>query len=133
MAKLSNLILQTADVTGIPEATVREISRRLREGGLIKTGRGGRYGGADMTPNDAAYLLSGLLIARATSLSFTDIAAMAASLMKGLTSHHPRGHRMIPARWDPRLELSELCKLKAGHSFGEAFVALIASFMNGEF
>lgn len=133
MAKLSELILQTADVTGIPEATVREISRRLREGGLIKTGKGGRYGGADMTPNDAAYLLSGLLIARASSVSFTDIASIVRSHLKGLTSHAPRGHRMVRARWDNRLELSELCKLKSGHGFGEAFAALIASFVNGEF
>jgi hypothetical protein len=32
-----------------------------------------------------------------------------------------------------RLELSELCGLKAGHAFGDALAALIASFSNGEF
>jgi hypothetical protein len=40
---------------------------------------------------------------------------------------------MVWARSDKRLELSELCKLKSGHGFGEAFAALIASFVNGEF
>jgi hypothetical protein len=133
MAKLSELIMRTAAVTGTPEATVREISRRLREGGLIQTGKGGRYGGADMTPRDVACLLSGLLIVRASSVSFADIASVAKSHLDGLTSHIPRSHRMIPARWDRRLELSELCKLKVGHGFGEAFAGLIASFANGEF
>jgi hypothetical protein len=37
---------------------------------------------------------------------------------------------MVSARWDRRLELSELCKLKSGHTFGDAVAALIASFLN---
>lgn len=134
MAKLSDLILRTAETTGIPEPTVREIGRRLREAGLIQTGKGGRYGGAEMTPNDAACLLTGLLIAKASSPSFADIAVLTKSHLKDLTSHNTgRGHRIIHARWDSRLGLSELRKLKRGHAFGEAFAALIASFVNGEF
>src|SRR5271170_3484731 len=102
MAKLSDLILCTSEVTGIPEGTVREISRRLREDGLIGTGKGGRYGGAEMTPNDAASLLTALLIVRASSISLSDIARLTKGHLKGLTSHNPRGHRMVLGGWDRR-------------------------------
>jgi hypothetical protein len=133
MAKLSDLVLRISEVTGISEATVREVSRRLREAGLIQTGRGGRYGGADMTPKDAASLLAGLMIVKASSPSFTEIGSLSKAHLRGLTSHVGRGHRMVSARWDRRLELSELCKLKSGHAFGDAVAALITSFLNGEF
>jgi hypothetical protein len=133
MAKLSELVLRIAEVTGIPEATVREVSRRLREGGLIQTGKGGRYGGADMTPTDAASLLTGLLIVKASSASFAEIASLTKAHLRGLTAHSGRGHRVVSARWDRRLELSAFCGLKSGHAFGDAVAALIASFSNGEF
>jgi hypothetical protein len=45
MAKLSDLVLRSSEITGVPLPTVREISRRLRENHLIQTGVGGRYGG----------------------------------------------------------------------------------------
>jgi len=132
MAKLSELVLRTSEVTGIPAATVREVSRRLREEGLIQTGKGGRYGGADMTPKDAASLLTGLMIVKASSPSFAEIASLTKDHLNVLKSHDAR-RRSVPARWDRRLELSELCKLKSGHTFGDAFTALIASLSNGEF
>src|SRR4029077_11225564 len=91
MAKLSELVLRTAEVTGIPEATVREVSRRLREGGLIQTGKGGRYGGAGMTPKDAASLLTGLLIVKASSTPFNEIASLTKDHLRALTSHVGHG------------------------------------------
>jgi hypothetical protein len=133
MAKLSDLILRTSEVTGIAEATVREVSRRLREGGLIQTGKGGRYGGASMTPKDAASLLTGLLIVKASSPSFAEIASSTKDHLESLTSHVGVGHRMVLARWNPRLGLAELCELKSGHTFGDALAVLISLFSNGEF
>jgi hypothetical protein len=133
MAKLSDLVSRTSEVTGILVATVREVGRRLREAGLITTGRGGRYGGADMTPSDAACLLAALLIVRATSVPLTDIVQVTKTYLRGLTSHSPHGHRMVLDRWDPRLALPELCRLKWGHTLEDALTALIASFSNQDF
>jgi hypothetical protein len=133
MAKLSALVSRTSDVTGMPVETVRELGRRLREAGLIGTGAGGRYGGADMTPRDAAGLLTALLIVRASSISLTKIMQHTEDHLRGLKSHRPSGHRMVPARWSKAVRLPELCRLKTGHSFGEAFTALIASFSTQDF
>jgi hypothetical protein len=133
MTKLSDLVSRTSEVTGIPVATVREVSRRLREAGLIGTGKGGRYGGADMTPKDAAGLITALLILRASSVPLTEIVQHTKTHLRGLKSHRPRGHRMVPARWDTNLPLPELCRLKTGHSFEEAFTAVIVSFSNRDF
>jgi hypothetical protein len=133
MAKLSDLVLRTSRVTGIPTPTVREVARRLREAGFISTGKGGRYGGAHMTPRDAAGLLTALLIVRATAISMAEIAPITKAYLRGLTSHSPRGHRMVLDRWDRRLRLPELCRLNSFHTFEDAFTALIASFVNRDF
>jgi hypothetical protein len=131
MAKLSDLILRTSEVTGVPEATVREISRRLREGRLISTGKGGRYGGADMKPQDAAALLTALMIVTTSALPLNDIAKPTRLRLRGFKSYSGRDH-VHSARWDRRLALPQLCSLPAGHTFGEAFSALITSISNGE-
>jgi hypothetical protein len=133
MAKLSDLVLRTSEVTGVPVATVREISRRLREGGLIGTGKGGRYGGADMTPSDAASLLTALLIVRASSVSMTDIVPLTKTHLRGLTGYTARGHRMVLGRWDGQLALPELCGLNPGHTFEDALTALVVAFSNRSF
>jgi hypothetical protein len=133
MAKLSDLVLLTSQITGLPEATVREVSRRLREAGLIQTGKGGRYGGADMMPKDAVSLLTGLSIVRAFSVPITEIAPITRAYLRRLTSHRPHRDCMVSARWDTRLALTQLRRLKSGHTFEDAFTALIASFSNGEF
>jgi hypothetical protein len=133
MAKLSDLIQCTSEVTGIPVSTVREIGRRLRESGIISTGKGGRYGGADMTPKDAASLLTGLLISRVSCVSLAEIPSLTGVHLKDLTAHEPRVRGLVLARWDRRLELSPLCQLEPGHSFADGFAALITSFVNGEF
>jgi hypothetical protein len=133
MAKLSDLVLRTSQVTGFPVAAVREISRRLREGRLIRTGKGGRYGGADMTPRDAAYLLTALLIVRGYGVSLTQIVQLTEIYLRSLKSYSPRGHRMVLDRWDRRLALPELCRLDRGHTFEAAFIALLASVSNRDF
>jgi hypothetical protein len=132
MAKLSHLVLRTSEVTGISLPTVREVSRRLRESGLIRTGKGGRYGGADMTPNDAARLLTALLIVRGSAGSMADIVSHTKTYLI-LPSHGARDNRFVLARWSRQLGLPELCELKPGHTFESAFTALIGSFSNGQF
>jgi hypothetical protein len=128
MAKLSDLVLGCSEVTGAPVPTVREISRRLREGGLISTGKRGRYGGTDMAPGDAASLLTALLIVRASAVSLNDIARLTKSHLQDLICRGDDAHRS----WDSQLALPQLSRLKLGHTFGEAFSALIASISNGD-
>ena len=131
MAKLSDLVSRSAEVTGVPIATVREISRRLREAELIRTGRGGRYGGANMIPSDAASLLTALLIVRASSVSLTDIVSLTRSHLS-FRAYIPRSDHLLLGRWDRELALPQLCSLNRGHTFGDAFSALIGSIANGD-
>ena len=56
MAKLSDLISTLADAVDMPETTVGAYARRLRKAGKLSTGGRG-FGGAEMTPRDAANLL----------------------------------------------------------------------------
>jgi DNA-binding transcriptional ArsR family regulator len=130
MAKLSELVSRSSEATGVAIATVREVSRRLREAGLIHTGKGGRYGGADMMPQDVAALLTGLMVARVAA-SLNDVAKHTTVHLQDLRAYHGN-ERLHLARWDRRLALPQLCNLRAGHSFGEAFTALVASISNGE-
>jgi hypothetical protein len=132
MTKLSDLVLCTAEVTGVPVATVREISRRLREAGLIQTGKGGRYGGADMTSVDAASLLTALLIVRASSVSLSNIVSLTSLHLREFRSYFPRSDRLLLGHWERKLRLAQLCGLKRGHTFGDAFSALISSISNGD-
>jgi hypothetical protein len=131
MAKLSDLISRTSEVTGIPFATVQEVGRRLREGGLIQTGKGGRYGGTDMTPDDAASLLTALLVMRASSVSLGQIVRLTRSHLRDLRSYSPGEGRLVLDTWDQTLALPRLSSLKKGHTFGDALAALIGSVSNG--
>jgi hypothetical protein len=133
MAKLSDLVLRISEVTGVPVATVREVSRRLREANLIQTGKGGRYGGAEMTPGDAATLLTGLLIVRASSVPLSEIVSVTKAHLTTFRAYCPRGEQLLLGQWNQKLGLPELCKLKRGHSFGDSFSALVASMSNGDF
>jgi hypothetical protein len=128
MAKLSDLVLRCSEVTGVSLPTVREISRRLREAGLISTGKRGRYGGTDMAPGDAASLLTALLIVRASVASLNDIAPLTKSHLQDLICRGDDAGRS----WASQLALPQLSRLKLGHTFGEAFSALIASISNGD-
>jgi hypothetical protein len=132
MAKLSDLISCTSAVTGVPFPTVQEISRRLREAGLIQTGKGGRYGGIDMTPSDAAPLLTALLIMRASFVSLSKIVPLTRSHLRDFKSYKPRGERLVLDTWDQKLALPQLCRLKRGHTFGDSLTALIGSISNGD-
>ncbi len=131
MAKLSDLVSRSSEATGVPVATVREISRRLREAELIRTGMGGRYGGADMMPSDAASLLTALLIVRASSVSLADIVALTRSHLN-FRAYKPDSHPLLMGRWDPPLFLPQLERLKRGHTFGDSLSALIGSIANGD-
>jgi DNA-binding IscR family transcriptional regulator len=129
MAKLSDLVSRSSEVTGVPVATVREISRRLREASLISTGKRGRYGGTDMAAGDAASLLTALLIARASAAPLNNITLLTKSHLQNLTC---RGDDNGTHKWSKRLALRQLSRLKLGHTFGDAFIALIASISNGD-
>jgi hypothetical protein len=124
MAKLSDLILRSSEVTGVPLATVREVGRRLREDGLIQTGVGGRYGGAEMTAEHAAGLLTALMIVRAYSTSMRSVARLTRSHLKDLKSYY--------GRWNRVSALPQLCRLKPTHTFGDAFSSLLASVADGD-
>jgi hypothetical protein len=132
MAKLSDLVACTSEVTGIPFAAVQEVSRRLREGGLIQTGKGGRYGGADMVPEDAASLLTALLVLKVSSVSLSEIVRLTCFHLRKLKAHSDKGDRLVLDTWDQPLALSQLCRLKKGHTFGESLSALISSISKGE-
>jgi hypothetical protein len=125
MAKLSDLVSRSAEVTGIPRPTVQEVSRRLREGKLIQTGTGGRYGGANMTSQDAARLLTALMIVRTSATSMRSVARLTESHLRDLKSHY--------GRWRRAVALPQLCRLKPSHTFGDAFSALLASIADGDF
>lgn len=132
MAKLSDLVSCLARVTGVPEGTVREISRRLRECELITTGKVGRYGGADMTASDAASLLAGLLVASSTAVSISELGSLTKSYLK-FRSYSPSNRPPLSiGRWDRSLSLPLLCSLPKGHSFKEALSAIIQSAANGD-
>jgi hypothetical protein len=132
MAKLSDLISCASKVTGVPFATAQEVSRRLREGGLIQTGKGGRYGGADMAPEDAASLLTGLLVLKASSVSLSEIVRLTRFHLRELKAHRDNGNRHVLDTWDQPLALPQLCRLRKGHAFGESLSAFISSISKGE-
>jgi len=133
MAKLSDLISCTSEVTGVPFATVQEVGRRLREGRLIQTGKGGRYGGADMTPEDAASLLTALLIVRASSVSLNQIVRLTRSHLRDCRSYSPsQGDRLSFDGWSQKLALPQLCRLRKGHTFGDSLAALLRSIAEGD-
>jgi hypothetical protein len=56
MAKLSQLVKEMAEAMGVPEATVNQLARQVREAGMISSGGRGP-GGAEMTPQDCTNLL----------------------------------------------------------------------------
>jgi hypothetical protein len=60
MAKLSNVIA-ALKITGLDEKTLKETGRRLQEANFIKRGKTGRYGGAEMEPEDAAAMVLALV------------------------------------------------------------------------
>ena len=132
MAKLSDLVSCISKVTGVPLATVQEAGRRLREGKLIQTGTGGRYGGADMAAEDAASLLTAILILRASSASLSEIVRLTRFHLRELRAQINQGDRFVLDTWHQQLALPQLCRLKRGHTFGDALTSLISSISKGD-
>src|SRR5712672_3227819 len=110
MAKLTALISCVSEITGMPRPSVQEVSRRLREGGLIGTGSVGRRGGADMTPKEAASLLTAILVVRAASVSLSEIVRLTRSHLRDLRAYSERGGGMVLDTWDEKLALPQLCR-----------------------
>jgi hypothetical protein len=98
--------------------------RRTCANHLIQTGVGGRYGGADMTPEHAAGLLTALMIVRTPATSMRSVARLTRSYLKDLKS--------LSGRWSRVLALPQLRGLKPAHTFGDAFTALLASIADGD-
>jgi len=132
MAKLSELVSVLSDISGIPAGTCREVSRRLREADLIQTGKGGRYGGAHMTAEDAAALLTALMLVRTSAGSLNNIVRDTDWHLKWLRAYGGNDRVHLDC-WERRLGLRQLCALPKGHTFGEALSALINSVSVGEF
>jgi len=130
MAKLSDLVAALAESTETPETTVKEVARKLREGQLIRTGKGGRYGGAQMTHDDVAALIVGLMAYRTSDSALPKLAPLTRELLRGTSYKSDREWR--PGVWPRELNLPLLAKLKPGHSFKDAVVALILSVNRGD-
>jgi hypothetical protein len=81
-----------------------------------------------MTPTDAASLLTALLIVRASAASLNNIALVTKLHLQDLICRGDDARRS----WDRQLALPQLSRLKLGHTFAEAFSALIASISNGD-
>ena len=121
-AKLTHLITALTGIFGETESAVREYARRLREAGLIATGQSGRYGGAPMTPQDAAILL--------TALMASNHAAHAPEAAK----HYIRTRPMELAGKSQDYSgvlLRGLASLPAEHNFLDALAAIIGASADG--
>jgi hypothetical protein len=81
-----------------------------------------------MAPGDAATLLTALLIARASAASLNDITLLTKSHLQYLICQGDDDGRS----WENSLTLPQLSRLKPNHTFGDAFIALIASISNGD-
>ena len=130
MATLNNLVATVAKSTGIAEVSVKEVARRLRESRLIQTGKVGRYGGAQMTPYDAAALIVGLMAYRGSDASLDNLAAITRELLASIS--YKSGRKWRPGGWPRDLNLPLLSKLGQGHSLKNAVAALIVSAHRGD-
>jgi hypothetical protein len=130
MARLSDLVTTVAKSTGMAESAVKEVARRLREGKLIQTGPVGRYGGAQMTPDDAAALIVGLMVSRASDSSMGNLASVTRELLSGIS--YKRGRQWRPGGWPRKVNLPFLSRLGSGHSLKDAVAALIEWASSGD-
>ena len=131
VAKLRDLVAVISDVTNISVTTVKEVARRLRESQLIQTGKGGRYGGAEMQVSDAVSLFAGLLALKASGVSLEAMPPITRALLRAKGQGIYNGTRRA-ARWPRELQLPLLQHLQAGHSFKDALSALVASEISGD-
>jgi hypothetical protein len=143
MTKLGDLVRAAASVSGVPDKTVKEKARLIRQAGFIQTGSVGRYGGADMTEGDASNLL--------LAISCTPYVADAPEIVLlyrhlfGLTKEHmtaPGQSLPVPDKpgWfktEPRESLCPeplrwLGQAAQGQTLGDALYRLIGMAHTGE-
>jgi len=121
MAGPAQLVETLSLVTGVPHATIVDIDRKLVKGGLRTKGGRGLHA-AQMTPLDAARLLTAVLASTQAN------AAAEAVARYGQT-------RVDKARSSDTLyneaRLDDLSSLPPGHSYVDALAALIASVCDG--
>lgn len=121
MTSPSQLMRTVSDTTGVPLPTIVDIDRRLVTGKLrAKAGRG--FNAAEMTPLDAARLLTAVLASSQANLSVDAVTRYAQTRADRTLS----SNRLLGAA-----ELEDLAALPARHSFVDCLAALIASASTG--
>lgn len=121
MASSAQLMETTSEVTGVPLATVVDMDRRLVKAGLrAKSGRG--FNVAQMTPLDAARLLTAILASSQANLAADAVERYAQTRVDKARSSESRFGAT---------ELDDLAALSARHGFVTALAALIASASTG--
>lgn len=121
MAGPAQLIQAVSVTTGVPLPTVTDIDRRLVKVGLRSKGGRGRSA-ANMTPLDAARLLTAILAAPQATLSVEAVTRYAET--------KPDKTRSTDGLFR-QVELDDLSRLPARHGFVDALAALIASVSTG--
>jgi hypothetical protein len=121
MATPAELMKTVNDATGVPLPTVVDVDRRLVKGGL-RTKRGRGLSAAQMTPLDAASLLTAILASSHANASVEAVERYAQTQVD---------KRRSSEGLFAGIELDDLGKLPARHSFVEGLSALIASATTG--
>jgi hypothetical protein len=121
MASPAELVQTVSRVTGVALPTLVDIDRKLVKGQLrTKTGRG--FSVAQMTPLDAARLLTALLASPQANAAVEAVERYAQTQVDPKRSHD----KLFAATG-----LADLAALPAQHSFVEGLTALIASAATG--
>lgn len=121
MATPAEVMQAVCAATGVPLATVVDIDRRLVKGGLrTKSGRG--FNVAQVTPLDAARLLTAILASPLATNAVEAVQRYADAIVD------PK--RSTPALFK-ETGIDELATLPGRHSYIEAVAALIASVASG--
>jgi hypothetical protein len=121
MASPAQLMHTMSCATGVPLATIVGIDRRLVKGELrTKGGRG--FSAAQMTPLDAARLLTGVLASPHANAAVDAVQRYIRTRVDEVRS----SDKLFGA-----VSLDDLAALPAGHSFVDALTALIGSVSSG--
>jgi hypothetical protein len=121
MASPAQLVHTVSCATGVPLATIVDIDRRLVKGKLrAKAGRG--FNAAQMTPHDAARLLTAVVASPQANASVEAVERYAQTRVDKTRS----SDRLFAAA-----NLDDLAALPARHCFVDALTALIASASTG--
>ena len=121
MATPSQLVNAISLATGVPKATIVDIDRKLVKGALrTKGGRG--FNAAQMTPLDAARLLTAVLAGPQANASVDAVERYTQTRVD---------KRRSSERLFATANLDDLAALPARHGFVDALAALIASIATG--